>query len=132
MPHDYFLQLLACAVPPYTANSTDYLCCVHRYHLPPSSVLVTLDFASLYTNISHDDARLVVEAVFTAAPDVLYLPPITTLVELLTYVLANNVFVFDGSICAATMGGDGNQIGPGRCYDILGPDQVVLSGHCPS
>ena len=90
---DHFLQPLAYAVP-HVANSTDLLHQLRR-HLPPSSLLVTLDVALLYTNISHGDARQVVTNLFTAAPDVPYLPPVVTLVELLTFVLANNMFVFN-------------------------------------
>lgn len=93
---DHFLQPMAWAVSSYVANSTDFLRRLAHQRLPPSSLLITLDVASLYTNISHEDARQVVRRVFTDFPDVPYLPPLAIVEELLLFVLEHNVFVFNG------------------------------------
>lgn len=90
------LQPLAWAVSSYVANSTDFLRRLSSQRLPPSSLLITLDVASLYTNISHEDARQVVHRVFTGFPDVPYLPPLVIVEELLLFVLEHNIFVFNG------------------------------------
>ena len=62
--------------------------------VPKDSLLVTLDVASLYTNISLEDALEAVSKVLDIY-DLPHLPPSDVFLDSLSYVLKNNVFSFN-------------------------------------
>ena len=86
----------------YLENSTDLVNTLSKTKLPTNSLLCTLDIESLYTNITHKQAVIAFARRFRAHPKfVFYL-------DLLKFVLSNNVFQFDGRFfsqrCGIAMG----------------------------
>ena len=65
---------------------------------PATSLLATLDVQSLYTNIFHTIAINTFTTLFQAHPAFIFL------LDLLRYVLFNNIFTFDGEILRQTCG----------------------------
>ena len=63
--------------------------------IPENSTLVTMDVTSLYTNIPHDDGMAACRKIWEQRTD--QEPPTECLVEMLTLVLKNNNFTFDGN-----------------------------------
>ena len=128
---DYFLQPLAWAVPSYVANSTDFLRQLSNQFIPPSSLLITLDVASLYTNISHEDARQVVRRVFADNADIPYLPPVSIVEELLLFVLEHNIFEFNGQVFSQRHGvAMGTKLAPALATLYLAHiEEEFLRGH---
>ena len=92
---DTFLQPVMVTVQSFVANSTDVIRKLDSLRIPQDCLLATLDVASLYTNISHDDALDAVRAVYDRIPTP-HLPPVDVLLQLLAFVLKNNVFTFNG------------------------------------
>ena len=80
---DKFLQPIMRNIKSYVANSTDFICKLDALTPPPNCTLVTLDVASLYTNVSHEDAldavRITLEKVSLPL-----LHPIDVVLQLLT------------------------------------------------
>ena len=58
--------------------------------IPENTTLATMDVTSLYTNIPHDDGKIWEQRTVQE-------PPTECLVEMLTLVLKNNNFTFDGN-----------------------------------
>jgi hypothetical protein len=63
--------------------------------IPENTTLVTMDVTSLYTNIPHDDGIAACRKRWEQRT--VHEPPTECLVEMLTLVLKNNNFTFDGS-----------------------------------
>ena len=63
--------------------------------IPENTTLVTMDVTSLYTNIPHDDGIAACRKRWEQRT--VQEPPTECLVEMLTLVLKNNNFTFDGS-----------------------------------
>ena len=61
---DKFLQPIMRLGKSFVANSTQFINTIESTEIPTDSLLVTLDVASLYTNISHEDALEAVSKVF--------------------------------------------------------------------
>ena len=86
----------------YCKNATHIVNILKTTKITPTSFLASLDIESLYTNISFDMAIQVMLKIFSKHPRlVLYL-------DLLKYVLKNNIFQFNGKIyhqiCGIAMG----------------------------
>ena len=83
-------------------NSTQLVNILADKRLSTNSYLVTLDIESLYTNISHDQAIVTFLRIFKNHPQVVFL------LDLLKFVLKNNIFEFDNliftQICGLAMG----------------------------
>ena len=92
---DALLQPVMLTVNSYVANSTDFINKLDSLQTSRDCLLVTLDVASLYTNISHDDALDAVRDIYDLIPTP-HLPPLHALQQLLAFVLKNNVFTFNG------------------------------------
>ena len=76
----------------YCKNATHVVNILKTTRIPPTSFLASLDIESLYTNISFDMAIEVLLKIFSKHPRlVLYL-------DLLKFVLKNNIFQFSGKI----------------------------------
>lgn len=80
---DFFFQPCMKSVSSYLANSTQLINILQTTCFSPNCFLVTMDVASLYTNITHEDA---VETIFHIYSHLLpspYRPPIFVLIDLL-------------------------------------------------
>ena len=86
----------------YIKNSTDLINILEELEVPPDAYLITLDIESLYTNISHD------EAITTFLKKFIQHPKKVFLLDLLKYVLKNNIFKFNNltftQLCGVAMG----------------------------
>ena len=87
----------------YLKNSQALLETLSTLRIPKHFLLVTLDIESLYTNISHEEAIIYLIRKFKGHPLIVFV------LDLLKYVLKNNVFVFDNLIiftqlCGIAMG----------------------------
>ncbi|XP_064479668.1 uncharacterized protein LOC135392988 isoform X2 [Ornithodoros turicata] len=86
---DHLLKDIPPRLPSYIKDTNHFLQILNQCQPPPSSLLVTLDVSSLYTNIPHDDA----EAPFSKYSDSSCDPSVvSTLLEL---ILKNNNFEFN-------------------------------------
>lgn len=99
---DKILQPHMKQVRSYCKNATHIVRILSNTIAPPTSYLVSLDIESLYTNISFNMAIEVFLKIFAGHPKlILYL-------DLLKYVLNNNIFQFSGKIyhqvCGIAMG----------------------------
>ena len=99
---DRLLQPHMKKVKSYLSNSIELVRMLQTLRVPPHAYLVTLDIESLYTNISHEEAIASFLKRFKDAPQKVFL------LDLLKYVLKNNVFQFDGHVftqlCGIAMG----------------------------
>ena len=99
---DRLLQPHMKRVKSYLSNSTELVRMLRKLKVPPNAYLVTLDIESLYTNITHEEAIASFLRRFGRDPQKVFL------LDLLKFVLKNNVFQFDGhvftQICGIAMG----------------------------
>ena len=92
---DFHLRPFVKALPSHIQDTTDYLKQMQALNpLPVNTILATMDVSSLYTNIPQDEGIAACEAVWNTRQD--KNPPTECLVKLLTLVLKNNNFVFNG------------------------------------
>lgn len=86
----------------YLCNSTQLVRILQTLKVPPHAYLVTLDLESLYTNITHEEAISSLLRRFRHDPQKVFL------LDLLKYVLKNNVFQFNDlvftQLCGVAMG----------------------------
>ena len=96
------LQPYMTQVKPYFKKSADLIEILKTLKIPQHSLLVTLDIESLYTNITHEQAILSFLRKFKNHPLKVFL------LDLLKYVLKNNIFQFDSltftQLCGLAMG----------------------------
>lgn len=92
------LQPHARRVDSYVANSIDVVRRLRALTLPSDTTLVSLDVESLYTNITHALAIKAFTKRFESHPKFVFL------LDLLRFVLSNNVFEFDGRFFRQTCG----------------------------
>ena len=99
---DKLLQPQMKKVRSYLKSSTDLIHILQSLTIPVHAYLITLDIESLYTNISHEEAIISFLRKFKHHPRKVFL------LDLLKYVLKNNVFQFDNLIftqlCGVAMG----------------------------
>ena len=82
-------------LPSHIKDTTNYLKKMETLTIPENTTLVTMDVTSLYTNIPHDDGIAACRKIWEQRT--VQEPPIECLVEMLTLVLKNNNFTFDGN-----------------------------------
>jgi hypothetical protein len=92
---DFHLQPFVENLPSHIKDTTDYLKKLENLTIPENTTLVTMDVTSLYTNIPHDDGIAACRKIWEQRTD--QEPPTECLVEMLTLVLKNNNFNFDGN-----------------------------------
>lgn len=99
---DALLQPYMRSVPSFVLNSLEIINTLADNSYPPFTYLATLDVESLYTNITHERAISTFSRLFRDRPNFVFL------LDLLKYVLHNNVFSFDGTmyrqVCGLAMG----------------------------
>jgi hypothetical protein len=82
-------------LPSHIKDTTDYLKKMENLTIKENTTLVTMDVASLYMNIPHDDRIAACRKIWEQRT--VQEPPTECLVEMLTLVLKNNNFTFDGN-----------------------------------
>ena len=82
----------------YLKNSTQLVNILSNKRIPANAFLICLDIESLYTNISHDQAIITFLKIFKNHPQ------LTFLLDLLKFVLKNNIFEFDNLTFTQTCG----------------------------
>ena len=99
---DRLLQPHMRGVKSYLKNSMDLIKILSKLKVPSEALLITLDIESLYTNISHSEAIVSFLRRFKSHPSKVFL------LDLLKYVLKNNVFQFNAQfftqLCGIAMG----------------------------
>lgn len=90
---DSFLQPFLSKTGSYVKDTRDFISQMENMPVPSGSVLVTIDINALYTNVPHDEARLVVEESLDFRS--LKEPPTYLLIEFLDLILEHNYFRFD-------------------------------------
>ena len=91
---DYCLAPLVKEIPSYIKDTTDFLNKLRKIeHLPPRTLLVTLDVKSLYTNIPHSEGMEACRAALNTRQ--VLKPPTEDLVHLIELILTKNNFVFE-------------------------------------
>ncbi|XP_064472509.1 uncharacterized protein LOC135386983 [Ornithodoros turicata] len=91
---DHLLKDIPPQLPSYIKDTNHFLQILSKCEPPPSSLLVTLDVSSLYTNIPHEDGIAAAEKAFSKYSDTPYDPCILS--TFLNLILKNNNFEFDG------------------------------------
>jgi hypothetical protein len=97
---DQFLLPIVRNQSTYTKDTADIIKNILRNPLPPSCFLCTWDVTSMYTNISHEEAEVCIKEVLTEnwqSIHCLGTINLHALLELVSLVLKENVFEFDGS-----------------------------------
>ena len=91
---DYHLAPLVKDIPSYIKDTTDFLNKLQQIkHLPPDTLLVTLDVRSLYTNIPHNEGIEACRAALNTRQ--VLQPPTEDLIHLIKLILTKNNFVFE-------------------------------------
>ncbi|XP_064479666.1 uncharacterized protein LOC135392983 [Ornithodoros turicata] len=91
---DYLLKDIPPKLPSYIKDTYHFLEILSQCQPAPSSLLVTLDVSSLYTNIPHEDGIAAAQRAFLKYSDNPYDPRV--LFTFLNLILKNNNFEFDG------------------------------------
>ena len=107
----------------YLKNSTQLVNILSNKRIPANAYLITLDIESLYTNISHDQAIITFLKVFKNHPQVVFL------LDLLKFVLKNNIFEFDNLVLTQTCGlAMGTKLAPALATIFIGQlEETFLS-----
>ena len=95
---DNLLQPHMKRVSSYVQNSTEVVNTLSEMKLPKQTLICTLDIESLYTNVTHEQAISAFARRFSSHPKFVFL------LDLLKFVLSNNVFNFDGRLFSQTCG----------------------------
>ena len=95
---DKLLQPHMRKVKSFLKNSTELIHILRTLKVPPQAYLITLDVESLYTNISHEEAIKSLLKRFECDPQKVLV------LDLLKYVLKNNVFKFGDQVFAQLHG----------------------------
>ena len=92
---DTLLQPAMKATPSYIKDSKQFINLIESMHLPPHTILLTIDVTSLYTNIPHTEG---IEACIETLQqfDLPHKPPNDIIEMLMTYILQYNTFEYNG------------------------------------
>ena len=95
---DYFLAPIAASQPTYIRDSTDVILKLQNYTLSHNTLIATIDVKAMYTNIDHDMAIKATTEAYDSRKVKYDIRPIPTkyLKELLSIILENNTFKFNG------------------------------------
>ncbi|CAN7950103.1 unnamed protein product [Ixodes hexagonus] len=129
-----FIDLLIKDIPPkfasYVKDTNHFLREISNVVVPPDSFLVTLDVASLYTNIPHDDGVRYVLGAYenSCASDEVH---VNTLATLLRLVLELNNFEFNDRHYVQVSGTSmGTKIGPNYANIFMGQLESNFLSDC--
>lgn len=124
---DYFLVPIVKKQDSYIRDSGDFINQIEALHPNRNCFLVSFDCTSMYTNLQFNELRLAVEKAYGEATQGDYLvklPHTETIVTLLSLVLENNYFEFNGKfykqIIGASMGSKcSGEICDIRAFEVL-------------
>ena len=125
---DYHLAPLVKNVPSYIKDTTDFLNKLQTIsNVPPGTLLVTLDVKSLYTNIPHSEGVVACRSALNTRQ--VLQPPTEDLIQLITYILTKNNFVFQGEHYLQLQGtAMGTRMAPSYANIFMGAlEEKVLS-----
>ena len=122
---DRLLQPHMRRVRSYVKNSTEVINTLSDMTFPDNIYLATLDIASLYTNITHIQAIQAFTRRFRSHPKFVFL------LDLLKFVLGNNVFSFDNVVFKQTCGlAMGTKLAPALATIVVGDlEEPFLDRH---
>ena len=93
---DWYIKPYVHTLPAYIKDTTDFINKISSVtDLPNEVILVTLDIASLYTNIPHDRGLEALD-VYLKDRDNTIIPPNEFLIGLTAFVMKKNYFMFNG------------------------------------
>lgn len=122
---DRLLQPHARQVRSFVLNSTAVVNTLREMTFPEDVLLATLDIESLYTNITHQQAIHAFMRRFSAHPRRVFL------LDLLKFVLTNNVFQFDGLFFKQTCGlAMGTKLAPALATIVVGDLEEAFLVEC--
>ena len=98
---DSFIKTRASNHPSYIKNTYDFLDKISDIQLKPSSLLISLDVESMYTNIEHEDGLNAIKDAFSDYEDD---PKFKAILELLEISLKFNDFEFNNKLYVQTSG----------------------------
>uniref|UniRef100_A0A803TNU1 Reverse transcriptase domain-containing protein n=1 Tax=Anolis carolinensis TaxID=28377 RepID=A0A803TNU1_ANOCA len=90
---NHFLQPFVLKSQSYIKDTTHFINTIESLYIPQQCTLMSLDIASLYTNIPLNEIRTIIQDLFDSRES--KIPPTHFLVDLLDIVLDNNYFRFD-------------------------------------
>ena len=122
---DRWLQPYMRRVKSHITNATELIHILWDLEISKDSYLVTLDIKSLYTNITHEEAIRTLLKIFEFHPLKVFL------LDLLKYVLKNNVFKFNDLIFTRVCGiAMGTKLAPALATIYVGElEEKFLSQH---
>ena len=131
---DFWLQPIVRTLPSYLKDSTTFANLILNTKVPTDCILVSIDVSSLYTNIPHTDG---LEAATTALADHTeqdpIRPPIQILRELMSIVLKNNIFEFNGDYYLQLQGtAMGTKMAPSYANLFMGKLEPTLIAQDPT
>ena len=103
---DHFIKPLVPEIPSYIKDTNHFLEIIFNIPvpIPPTTLLVSIDVTSLYTNIPHDEGtRATLEALSHTPPQPLQ-PPTQVFQQMLEYILKHNYFSFNNEFYLQTQG----------------------------
>lgn len=89
---DHFLQPLVTKIPTYLKDTQDLIRRIEDISIPTGAVLLSLDVAALYTNITHSESYRILAFCLDKRDDPY--PPTHFLLEILELILEKNYFKF--------------------------------------
>lgn len=117
---DSLISSIPASLPSYVRDTTDFVSGIIDLIIPQGSFLVTLDVASLYTNIPHVDGIAAVARSYEAASPGKFIDS-NTLAVLLRLILELNNFQFEGQHYVQVSGTSmGTRIGPNYANIFMG------------
>ena len=131
---DYWLQPIVRTLPSYLKDSNTFANLIQSTKVPNDCILVSIDVSSLYTNIPHSDG---LEAATIALADHMdqdpIRPPIQVLRELMSIVLKNNIFEFNGEFYLQLQGtAMGTKMAPSYANIFMGKLEPQLIAQDPT
>ena len=108
----------------YLKNPTQLVNILSNKKIPANALLICLDIESMYTNISHNQAIVTILKIFKNHPHRVFL------LDLLNFVLKNNIFEFDNLTCTQTCGiAMGTKLAPALATIYIGQlEETFLAG----
>lgn len=94
---DHWLQPIVKQLPSYIKDTTEFANLITQTKVPTNCKLVSIDVSSLYTNIPHNEGLEAATNFLLDHKDQDPIrPPVQILRELMSIVLKNNIFEFNG------------------------------------
>lgn len=100
---DFFIKKLVPSLPSFLGDTTDLLNVINGFNVEATTILVTMDVQSLYTNIPHEGGLQALSHYLNTRPEGV-VPPSDFLITLTEMALTMNYFQYTGSFYLQTQG----------------------------